>query len=155
MSAEKVEGSKRAEQVEKFFSTLKEMYDKNEEQTSKMWDRVLKTEAYANFQGISERQIMVVQESLKKNATNALNVAQVPSKDDLANVAKQIIATEEKVDDVIFRMDDLTDIINHNLLTEITDLKKRITNLQKTISVIKYFLMKSSAESEAAPSAEY
>jgi len=154
MSAERAKGTKRAEQVEEFFSTLKEMYDKNEEQTSKMWDRVLKTEAYANFQGMSERQIMVVQESMKKNATNALNVAQVPTKDDLANVAKQIIATEEKVDDVIFRMDDLTDIINHDLLTELTDLKKRIADLQKTMSVVKYFLLKNSAEAEAATSAD-
>lgn len=150
MSDGKTKDAKKTEQVDEFFSNLKKMYDKNEEPWTKMWDQVLKTEDYANFQGLFERQMMVVQESMKKNATDALNVAQIPSKDDLANVAKQIIATEEKVDDVIFRMDDLTDMINHALVGEINGLKKQVVDLQKTIDIMKDFLMKGKVVAETA-----
>lgn len=112
--------------VDEFFSQMKQLYEMNEEQWTKVWDQILTSEAYANVMGITGTQLIFLKELMKRNSEQILGAANVPTKDDLAGVAKQVVATEEKLDDLVFKVEDLSDVI--------LQMSKQIADMQSTLN---------------------
>lgn len=117
-------------QTDDFFTTLKKMYQINEELWSRTWEHILTSESFADLLGITNKQAMFFLRLINENSTRMLSMGHLPSREDLANVSKQIIATEEKVDDVVFKLEDLSDLLTNNLMSEVEQLKEQFNEIK-------------------------
>lgn len=122
--------------VDEFFSSIKQVYDTNEKQLTQLWEQVLTSEPYANWFGVSQRQNSLLQDWLKRVSAGMLNSSNLPSREDLANLANQVISTEEKVDELTFRFDDLRDQLSVNLAGEISSLRAQVSEVQYSLNLL-------------------
>ncbi|QGG46745.1 hypothetical protein [Heliorestis convoluta] len=124
------------EQVDEFFKQMKKMYETSEEQWTKVWENVLTSESYGNFLGVTGTQTMFFREMMKRNMESMLKAASMPSEEEMANVARQVIKTEEKVDDLAFRMDDLSDELQEKVYDKVNQLSEQMEEVHSTLRLL-------------------
>jgi polyhydroxyalkanoic acid synthase PhaR subunit len=116
------------------FALWKQMYDKVEEQWSQTMDENMHKEDFSKWMGQCLNGYLQYQDMARKSTEKYLEQANMPSRQDLANVASMVINVEEKVDS-------LERIIEENVLDS---LKKGDT--AKEIQLLKTELAKLSTK---------
>lgn len=107
-----------------------------EESWSKIWNEFLSSPAYAQASGSMMDAFLSSQQAVQSNLKKTLENLNIPSKDDVARVAFQVVQTEQKVSEVQKELRQLQSLEAKLdlVLTEIKSLKQIKTTVDKPIA---------------------
>jgi polyhydroxyalkanoic acid synthase PhaR subunit len=111
------------------FLTWKEMYDKAESYIGKMLGETMNSEDFSKWMGSVLNFNLQLQKMIKETAERTLWQANMPSKEDLANVASLVVNVEEKVEALEELLEERQDHPN-TVKREITKLKNDMKRLE-------------------------
>lgn len=120
------------------FTLWKDMYNKTEHAWRDVIEDTLGKEYFAEGLGQIQSQYLQYQELANKITDSYLKQANIPSREELSNVASIIINVESKIDEI----EDLIDENKQSTSKEIEQLKKSVTNLDKKLDLILELLNK-------------
>jgi len=113
------------------FTLWKSMYEKLEENWSDIIHDSMKKESFAEWMGQSLNTFLMYQDFIQKTTEGYLKQMNMPSREEVSNVASLVINLEEKVEELDEKMDDV--LSNKQLSTEINRLKNNISKLDKKL----------------------
>lgn len=133
------------------FAMWKQMYDKAEEQWNQTLDETMHKEEFSKWMGQCLNGYLQYQNLAQKSTEKYLEQANMPSRQDLSNVASMVIGVEDKVDkleqtieeDVIDRLKQL------DLSEEVKSLKTDVANISQKLDQL-FELLQSKQEVAAA-----
>lgn len=128
------------------FTMWKNVYEKTESTWRDAIQDTLGKESFAESLGQIQSQYLQYQGIVNKMTESYLKQVNLPSRDEIANVASLIINVESKVDD----LEDQMDAHKADTSREIDQLKKAVTNLDKKLDRVLELLDKS-LESQNTP----
>lgn len=114
------------------FKMWKDIYEKTESTWSDAIQESLGKESFSEGLGQTLNGYLQYQEFVAKTAESYLKELNMPSRDEVANVASLVINTENKVDSLEDQLDQLTE----DNTKEINSLRRAITNLDKKLDLI-------------------
>lgn len=130
------------------FTMWKNVYEKTESTWRDAIQDTLGKESFAESLGQIQSQYLQYQGIVNKMTESYLKQVNLPSRDEIANVASLIINVESKVDD----LEDQMDVHKADTSREIDQLKKVVNNLDKKLDRVIELLDKS-LESQNTPKA--
>lgn len=130
------------------FAFWKDLYDKTESAWHDVIQETLGKESFAEGLGQIQGQYLQYQELVNKMTESYLKQANMPSREEIANVASLIINLETKIDD----LEDQLDTTKESTSKEIDQLKKTVSNLDKKLDKIVDLLSKSEGTKTVAKS---
>jgi polyhydroxyalkanoic acid synthase PhaR subunit len=89
------------------FAWWKQLYEANEETWAKSMEQAMGTSAFAEALGRYMQSYLELQDLTRKGVERYLETLNVPSRNDVARIAEQVIALESKIDDLDFKTDEL------------------------------------------------
>ena len=87
------------------FAMWRQLYDANEKVWSKASGEFMDTPAFAQWQGKMLETFLGFQKAWKESATAQLEAANIATRDDLVRLGELIVGLEEKVDQIVDRLD--------------------------------------------------
>ena len=87
------------------FAMWRQLYDANEKVWSKASGEFMDTPAFAQWQGKMLETFLGFQKAWKESATTQLEAANIATRDDLVRLGELIVGLEEKVDQIVDRLD--------------------------------------------------
>ncbi|HEX3032866.1 MAG TPA: hypothetical protein VHS59_11625 [Bacillota bacterium] len=81
-----------------------------EDTWSKMWDQLVSSTWYAKFQGSLMDAILTSQQASQSSIKMYLDGMNIPTKEDLARVAYQVVQNEQKIDQLQRELDRLSNL---------------------------------------------
>ncbi|MDP9374196.1 MAG: hypothetical protein M3Q65_17425, partial [Chloroflexota bacterium] len=90
------------------FAWWKQLYEANEATWARTLEGVQGTNAYAEALGRYLQSYLELQDLARRGVERYLETLNIPSRNDVARIAEQVIALESKIDDFDFKLDDLT-----------------------------------------------
>jgi polyhydroxyalkanoic acid synthase PhaR subunit len=123
------------------FLTWKEMYDKTESYMGKMLGETMSSEEFSKWMGSVLNFNLQLQKMIKETAERTLGQANMPSKEDLANIASLVINVEEKVEGLEEKLEEQQSEPNA-LRKEITKLKSDMKRLEGKVDKLLALLKK-------------
>jgi len=97
---------------------MREVYDKSEESSTKYWETLMGTEAWA-IMANSFLESYLKQHSTVNNALGqTLKYLKLPTQDDFARLASLIVALEDKVDRLEDSLERISDLLETSLAKE-------------------------------------
>jgi len=87
------------------FAMWRQLYDANEKVWSKASGEFMDTPAFAQWQGKMLETFLGFQKAWKESVTAQLEAANIATRDDLVRLGELIVGLEEKVDQVVDRLD--------------------------------------------------
>lgn len=140
------------------FALWKEMYDKTENAWRDVIQETLGKEHFAENLGQIQSQYLQYQELVNKMSEAYLKQVNMPSREEVSNIATLIINVESKVDEI----EDQVSELNESTSKEIEQLKKNVSALDKKLDKILALLSeteiktstKSTPATPKAPSAD-
>ncbi|MDS9471444.1 poly(R)-hydroxyalkanoic acid synthase subunit PhaE [Sporosarcina pasteurii] len=114
------------------FKIWKDIYDKTENAWNDAIQESLGKESFSEGLGQTLNSYLQYQEFITKTAESYLTQFNMPSRDEVANVASLVINTENKIDNL---EDQLEELVEENK-KEINSLKRTISNLDKKLDRI-------------------
>jgi polyhydroxyalkanoic acid synthase PhaR subunit len=111
------------------FLAWKEMYDKAESYTGKILGETMNSEDFSKWMGSVLNFNLQLQKMIKETAERTLWQANMPSKEDVANVASLVINVEEKIENMEELLEEQQDYAN-GMKKEITKLKSDMKRLE-------------------------
>ena len=121
------------------FTMWKNMYEKTESTWRDAIQDTLGKESFAESLGQIQSQYLQYQGFVNKMTESYLKQANMPSRDEIANVASLVINVESKVDD----LEDQMDVYKIDTSREIEQLRKGLNNLEKKLDKVIELLDKS------------
>ncbi|WP_062198193.1 polyhydroxyalkanoic acid synthase subunit PhaR [Massilibacterium senegalense] len=109
------------------FTMWKEFYNQSESYWGKVLNETMQKEEFAEFMGNVLNANLYVKKMMNESAEEFLKNTNMPSKQDLANVATLVINVEEKVDELEERLD------NEGSKNEVVDVKREVTRLKTDV----------------------
>jgi polyhydroxyalkanoic acid synthase PhaR subunit len=132
------------------FALWKQMYDKAEEQWSQTIDESMKKEEFSKWMGQCMNGYLQYQEIARKSTEKYLEQANMPSRQDIANVASLVINMEDKIDHIEQLIEE--DVTNPqkdlDVVKEIKSLKNEMTKMSKRMD--QFFQVLTESNSSAA-----
>ena len=132
------------------FALWKQMYDKAEEQWSQTIDESMKKEEFSKWMGQCMNGYLQYQEIARKSTEKYLEQANMPSRQDIANVASLVINMEDKIDHIEQLIEE--DVTNPqkdlDVVKEIKSLKNELTRMSKRMD--QFFQVLTESNSSAA-----
>lgn len=122
------------------------MYNKTESAWRDVIQETLGKEYFAEGLGQVQTNYLQYQEIVNKMSEAYLKSVNMPSREEVANIATLIINMESKIDDVEDQLDDLND----STAKELEQLKKTVSNLDKKLDRILDLLDKEEKQAPAA-----
>lgn len=116
------------------FKMWKNIYDQTESSWSDIIQQSMKKDSFSEGMGETLNQFLQFQELSKKMTASYLEQVNVPSREEVANVASLIINLEEKVDNLEDNLE--KDLAELNYSKEIGQLRRAVTNLDKKMDKI-------------------
>ena len=113
------------------FSLWKSMYDYTEESMSTWVDEALQTETYAEWMGQIQSAFLQYQKIVHNTTDIYLKHLNLPTRDEISNIASLIINVEEKLENLDEKVED--ELINDSFSEEIIKLKSSLFKLDKKI----------------------
>jgi len=89
------------------FAWWKQLYEANEETWAKSMEQAMGTNAFAETLGRYMQSYLELQDLTRKGVERYLEALNVPSRNDVARIAEQVVALESKIDDLDFKTDEL------------------------------------------------
>lgn len=114
------------------FAVWKDMYDKTEQAWRDVIQETLGKEHFAEGLGQIQNQYLQYQELVNKMSEAYLKQANMPSREEVANIATLIINVESKADDLEEQLDEF----KNTTTKEIEQLKKTMANLDKKLDKV-------------------
>ncbi|GGA40287.1 polyhydroxyalkanoate biosynthesis repressor PhaR [Psychrobacillus lasiicapitis] len=121
------------------FTMWKNVYEKTESTWRDAIQDTLGKESFAESLGQIQSQYLQYQGFVNKMTESYLKQANMPSRDEIANVASLVINVESKVDD----LEDQMDVYKIDTSREIEQLRKGLNNLDKKLDKVIELLDKS------------
>ena len=120
------------------FALWKQMYDKMEEQWSQTIDESMHKEDFSKWMGQCLNGYLQYQDMARKSTEKYLEQTNMPSRQDLANVASMVINIEEKVDclEQTIEEDILDNLKQLDVLKEVKSLKTEVARLSKKMDQV-------------------
>ena len=87
------------------FAMWRQLYDANEKVWSKASGEFMDTPAFAQWQGKMLETFLGFQKAWKESVTAQLEAANIATRDDLVRLGELIVGLEEKVDQIVDRLD--------------------------------------------------
>lgn len=113
------------------FALWKQFYDKAEEQWSQTMDEAMHKEEFSKLMGQSLNSYLQYQNVARQSAEKYLEQANMPSRQDVANVASLIVNVESKLDKL---EEEVIDALTQSDLTkEVKTLKADMAKLSKRL----------------------
>lgn len=125
------------------FTLWKNMYDKLEENWSDIIHDSMKKESFAEWMGQSLNTFLMYQDFIQKTTEAYLKQMNMPTKEEVSNVASLVINLEEKVEELDEKMEDV--LHNKQLTTEVNRLKNNMSKLDKKLDQILSLLEKNNS----------
>lgn len=116
------------------FKMWKNIYDQTESSWSEIIQQSMRKESFSEGMGETLNQFLQFQELTKKMSESYLEQMNVPSKDELANVASLVINLEDKIDNLEDSFE--KDIEKLDRAEEITELRNSVTALDKKMDLV-------------------
>lgn len=114
------------------FSIWKEIYAKTESAWHEAIQETLEKKSFAEGLGQIQSQYVQYQELVNKMTESYLKQANIPSREEIANVATLIINVDSKID----QLEDEFDDQNAQVYKEIEALKKSVSSLDKKLDKV-------------------
>ncbi|MBA2872695.1 polyhydroxyalkanoic acid synthase PhaR subunit [Anoxybacillus calidus] len=111
------------------FLAWKEMYDKAESYMGKMLGETMNSEDFSKWMGSVLNFNLQLQKIIKETTERTLWQANMPSKEDVANIASLVINVEEKIEGMEELLEEQQDSAN-GMKKEITKLKSDMKRLE-------------------------
>jgi polyhydroxyalkanoic acid synthase PhaR subunit len=92
-----------------FADVWRQWYQQSEQVWSKAFEQVQGTEGYAALLGQTMNAYMESARLLREQMTRSLETMNLPSRDDFARLAAQVVALEAKIDDLDEKLDQVLD----------------------------------------------
>ncbi len=117
------------------FLAWKDMYDKTESYWGKVIGENMNREEFSQWMGKVLNMNLQYQQVVNDTTTRYFGQLNIPSKDDISNVASLVVNVEEKVEELEDRFDVLEDATsaNANLKKEFTKLKSDVKSVEKKV----------------------
>lgn len=126
------------------FAMWKDIYEKTESAWHDAIQETLEKKSFAESLGQIQSQYVQYQELVNKMTESYLKQANIPTRDEIANVASLIINVDAKID----QLEDEFDDQNERVFKEIDALKKSVSSLEKKLDKV-IELLNQSIESTA------
>ncbi|MBB6443907.1 poly(R)-hydroxyalkanoic acid synthase subunit PhaE [Bacillus benzoevorans] len=111
------------------FAFWKSWYDRTEAALSEMINEQLEKESFAQWMGQFQSGFLAYQQMLNKTSDIYLKQFNIPSREEISNIASLIINVEEKLENLDEKVED--ELFEHSLAKEVTQLKTSISKLEK------------------------
>ncbi|WP_243290735.1 poly(R)-hydroxyalkanoic acid synthase subunit PhaE [Bacillus sp. FJAT-47783] len=132
------------------FSMWKSIYDKMEENYSDMLQESMKKEAFAEWMGQSLNTFLLYQDFIQKTTETYLKQMNMPTREEVSNVASLVINLEEKVENLD---DKFFDFVNDKqLATEVNRIKLNVSKLDKKLDQVLTLLEQTANQSKQVAS---
>ena len=123
------------------FMVWKDLYDKTEENVTQVLHETLKTEAFSEWLGQVQSGYLQYQQFVQKTTDEYLKQMNMPTRDEISNIASLIINVEEKVDTLEEKIED--ERLNVELSNEMSKIKGNISKLDKKLDQILVMMQES------------
>lgn len=123
-----------AEQFLDPFAVWKNMYDKTEAKWNEVLHETMQKEGFSEWLGQVQNAYLQYQQLVQKSTDNYLKQVNIPTRDEISNVASLIINLEEKVENLDQKIED--ELLANSASSEINKLKTSITKLDKKLDSI-------------------
>jgi len=131
------------------FTLWKEIYNKTESAWHEAIQETLEKKSFSESLGQIQSQYVQYQELVNKMTESYLKQANIPTRDEIANVASLIINVDAKVD----QLEDALDDQNAQITKEIDSLKRSVSKLEKKLDTIIELLSQPASKESAAATA--
>jgi polyhydroxyalkanoic acid synthase PhaR subunit len=133
------------------FALWKQMYDKAEEQWSQTIDEAMKKEEFSKWMGQSMSGYLQYQEFARKSTEKYLEQANMPSRQDIANVASLVVNLEDKVDQLeqVIEENVVDSLKDLDVVKEIKSLKSEMTKMSKRMDQLFQLLAQNNGSNPA------
>ena len=131
------------------FTLWKEIYNKTESAWHEAIQETLEKKSFSESLGQIQSQYVQYQELVNKMTESYLKQANIPTRDEIANVASLIINVDAKVD----QLEDALDDQNAQITKEIDSLKQSVSKLEKKLDTIIELLSQPASKESAAATA--
>lgn len=125
------------------FMVWKDLYDKTEENVTQVLHETLKTEAFSEWLGQVQSGYLQYQQFVQKTTDEYLKHMNMPTRDEISNIASLIINVEEKVDTLEEKIED--ERLNVELSNEMSKIKGNISKLDKKLDQILQMMQETQA----------
>ena len=116
------------------FAVWKNMYDKTEAKWNEVLHETMQKEAFSEWLGQVQNTYLQYQQIVQKTTDSYLKQVNLPTRDEISNVASLIINLDEKVDNLDQKIED--ELLANSNSAEINKLKASISNLDKKLDNI-------------------
>lgn len=133
------------------FALWKQMYDKAEEQWSQTVDETMHKEEFSKWMGQCLNGYLQYQNLTRQSAEKYLEQANMPSRQDISNLANLVIHVEGKVDNLeqIIEEELVDRLKQDELAKEVRSLKTDVAKMSKRLDQL-FELLESKSEAAAA-----
>lgn len=111
------------------FAFWKSWYDRTESILSDMINETLEKEAFAEWMGQLQSGYLSYQQWLNKATETYFKQFNIPSREEISNIATLIINVEEKLEELDEKVED--ELLDQSLAKEVSQLKTSISRLEK------------------------
>jgi polyhydroxyalkanoic acid synthase PhaR subunit len=116
------------------FSVWKSIYEKTEEKWNGVIHETMQKEAFSEWMGQVQNGYLEYQGAVQNTTEAYLKQVNMPTRDEISNVASLIINLEEKVENLDQKIED--ELLVNNSQSEINKLKASIAKLDKKIDAL-------------------
>lgn len=136
------------------FKLWKAMYDKAETNFNEIVNEIIHKEAFAEWLGQVQLGYLQYQELIQNTTDTYLKQINVPTREEISNIASLVINVEEKVETLQEKIEDEILDKDKSVSAEIAKLKTNISKLDKKMDqILNYFKQMEEAANKAhAPS---
>lgn len=113
------------------FAFWKSWYDRTETHLSDLINETLHKESFAQWMGQLQSGILSYQKMLNRTADIYLKQLNMPTRDEISNIASLIIHVEEKLENLDEKVED--ELLDNSLTKEVNHLKNSVSKLEKKI----------------------
>lgn len=116
------------------FTVWKSMYEKTESKWNEVIHETMQKEAFSEWMGQVQNAYLQYQELIQTTTESYLKQANMPTREEISNVASLIINLEEKVENLDLKLDEDRSV--NSLSTEINKLKANIVKIDKKLEQV-------------------
>lgn len=127
------------------FALWKDLYNKTESAWRDVIQETLEKPSFAEGLGQVQQQYVQYQELVNKMTENYLKQANVPSREEIANLAQLIINVDAKIDTLEDQMEEYSEESRN----DIDQLKKSVARLEKKLDTVVELVEKSAQQTAA------
>lgn len=120
------------------FKLWKAIYDKTEANLNEIINEIIHKEAFAEWLGQVQLGYLKYQELIQKTTDTYLRQINMPTRDEVSNIASLVINVEDKVETLQETIEE--EILNNSLPAEVAKLKNQISKLDKKMDQILAYL---------------